>query len=179
MLHAQELTRHSRPTFIVGVSFHAVSTPFHKPWNNFRNLGFKVGAEVPWSSEDNLRQSIELGYYVNRLNGRSVYVHSDLVYRPKMMDDVRADLRIGPGLGFIVAPGETYVQKNGLWTRSRGGKWFPQVHAGVGVTYNDVKVKTVEASPFLQYEVMAVVGYNRGIPVLPNSFIHVGSKMKF
>jgi hypothetical protein len=176
---AQESVSNSRPTFVVCISFHAVSTPLHKPQNNFRNLGFKFGIEIPWNNKDNLRQSVELGYYFNRLNGRSIYAHSDFVYRPIIRGNVRADFRIGPGLGFLLAPRKTLIQKDGLWTSAQGGKWFPQVHGAVGISYNDVELESVRISPFVQYEVMAIAGYNRGIPVLPNSFIHIGSKAKF
>ena len=125
---AQESLSSSGTAFLVGISFHAVSTPLHKPGNNFRNLGFKVGVEIPWNSKDNLRQAVEIGYYFNRMNGRSIYLHSDFVYRPIIWENIRADFRIGPGVGFVLAPGRTFVQKGGLWTSARGGKWFPQVH---------------------------------------------------
>lgn len=176
---SQDANANSQPSFVVGISFHAVSTPFHKPGNNFRNLGFKIGAEIPWNSKDNLRQAVEVGYYFNKLNGRSIYVHSDFVYRPKITHEVRAEFRIGPGVGLILAPGKSYIQREGVWSVARGGKWFPQVHGAVGISYNDLRLQSSEVSPYVQYEVMAIVGYNRGIPVLPNSFIHMGTKMKF
>lgn len=179
--HAQEKspTGFAGASFLVGVSFHAVSTPLHKPGNNFRNLGFKVGAEMPWNQRDNLRQSVELGYYFNRFNGRSVYIHSDFVYRPRIAEDLRADLRLGPGLGYIVHPGDSWTQKNGEWIASHGGKFFPQIHGAFGLSYNNISIKHFDASPFVQYEVMAITGYNRGISIMPNSLIHFGSRFKF
>lgn len=169
----------SAASFLVGISFHAISTPLHKPGNNFRNLGFKVGAELPWNAKDNLRQSLEVGYYFNRFNGRSVYVHSDFVYRPRIAKDLRADLRLGPGLGYVLHPVESWKQKNGEWVADRSGKLFPQVHGAFGLSYNNIRLSDLAASPFVQYEVMAITGYNRGISIMPNSFIHVGSRFKF
>lgn len=166
-------------SFLVGISFHALSTPLHKPGNNFRNFGLKIGMELPLNSSDNLRQSIELGYYFNRLNGRSIYVHSDFIFRPRIVNDLRAELRLGPGLGYIWHPRVSLTQQNGEWVTGHSGKLFPQVHAAFGLSYDNIHIHSLEVSPFIQYEVMAVVGYNRGIPVLPNSFIHVGSRFKF
>lgn len=178
---AQEKTAtgFSGASFLVGISFHAVSTPLHKPGNNFRNLGFKVGAELPWNQKDNLRQSVELGYYFNRFNGRSIYAHSDFVYRPRIAKDLRADFRLGPGLGYVLHPGDTWKQKDGEWVTDRSGKLFVQVHGAFGLSYNNIRIKDVDASPFVQYEVMAITGYNRGITILPTSIIHLGSRFKF
>ncbi len=169
----------SGASFLIGISFHAVSTPLHKPGNNFRNLGFKVGAELPWNSKDNLRQSLEFGYYFNRFNGRSVYFHSDFVYRPKIAKDLRADFRLGTGLGYILHPTQSYTQKNGEWVKDGKGKLFVQVHGAFGLSYNNIRGSSFNASPFLQYEVMAITGYSRGITVMPTSFIHIGSRFKF
>lgn len=166
-------------SFLVGVSFHAISTPFHKMGNNFRNLGFKVGAELPWNQRDNLRQSIEVGYYFNRFNGRSLYAHSDLVYRPRLVKDLRAEIRLGPGVGYVWHPVPAWTQKNGEWVSSHGGKFLPQIHGALGLCYDPINIKSWQASPFIQYELMALVGYNRGIPAMPNSFIHMGSRFKF
>jgi hypothetical protein len=163
-------------SFLIGISFHAVSTPLHKPGNNFRNLGFKVGAEVPWNQRDNLRQSVELGYYANRFNGKSWYAHSDFVYRPRLAKDLRADLRLGPGIGYVFHPVATWKQVDGEWVPSRGGKWFAQFHGAFGLSYNNIQLDQWRVSPFLQYEVMAIAGYNRSIPAFPNSFIHMGSR---
>ncbi len=169
----------SAASFLIGISFHAISTPLHKPANNFRNLGLKVGAEIPWNAKDNLRQSLELGYYFNRFNGKSLYLHSDFVYRPRIAKDLRADLRLGPGLGYVWHPVESWKQSNGEWEVDRSGKLFPQVHGAFGLSYNNIRLSDWAASPFVQYEVMAITGYNRGISVMPNSFIHVGSRFKF
>ena len=178
VLRAQEksATGFRATSFLVGISFHAVSTPLHKPANNFRNLGFKMGAEIPWNQRDNLRQSFELGYYANRFNGKSWYAHSDFVYRPRLAKDLRADLRLGPGISYLFHPVDTWKQTNGEWVSTRGGKWFAQLHGAFGVSYNNIQLSQVAVSPFLQYEVMAIAGYNRSIPAFPNSFIHMGSR---
>jgi hypothetical protein len=172
-------TGFSGASFLVGISFHAVSIPLNKPGNNFRNLGLKVGAELPWNKRDNLRQSVELGYYFNRFNGRSLYLHSDFVYRPRIAKDLRADLRLGPGISYIWHPVPAWSHQNGEWVSHYSGKFFGQVHGAFGLSYNNVRIKSFDASPFIQYEVMAIAGYNRGIAIFPNSFIHMGSRFKF
>jgi hypothetical protein len=181
LVKAQEksATGFNGASFLVGISFHAISTPLHKPGNNFRNLGFKIGAELPWNQRDNLRQSVELGYYFNKFNGRSVYLHSDFVYRPRIAKDLRADFRLGPGLAYLWHAVPAWEQKDGVWTSSHAGKFFAQVHGAFGLSYNNINVKSLQASPFIQYEVMSITGYNRGISVMPNSFIHLGSRFKF
>lgn len=176
---SQEPAPLREPAFMVGISFHAVSTPMSKPGNNFRNLGFKMGMELPWNDKDNLRQSVELGYYFNKFNGRSVYVHTDLVYRPKIAEGLHADIHLGPGLGYLLHPSQGMKIENGTWTKTTSARLFGQVHTSLGLSYDDIRISLTKASPFVQYELIGIVGYNTGIPVFPNSFIHFGSKFKF
>lgn len=176
---AQETNSTLGSTFIVGISFHAVSTPFHKPGNNFRNIGFKIGSEVPWNNSGSVRQAFEMGFYFNRFNGKSLYFHSDFAYRPKIAEGLRADIRLGPGIGFVLRPSVGYKIKDGEWSSIRSGKWFPQIHTAIGLSYDKPSENGWRAIPFAQYEIMGIVNYNTGIPVLPNSIIHIGSQFKF
>ncbi|MGE0770454.1 MAG: hypothetical protein AB7K37_01995 [Cyclobacteriaceae bacterium] len=176
---AQDMTGTNEPVFTVGVSFHAVSTPLSKPGNNFRNFGFKLGIELPWNKRGNLRQSVEAGYYFNRFNGRSLYVHSDFAYRPGIAEGLRVNIHLGPGLAYLLRPSQGMKIENGKWMATTSPRFFPQVHASISLSYDDLRVSNPLASPFVQYELMGIIGYNTGIPVFPNSFIHVGSKFKF
>jgi hypothetical protein len=170
-----------RLPLVVTLNFNAISTPFHKMKNNFKNVGVRVGTEVGWNSSGNLYQSFNVGYYRNRLNGDGLYINSEFIYRPVVYNHLRMEFKIGPGLADIFLPSQPYQPDgHGNWKKaSNPGKPAFQIHTGIGICYEDFMVNHTRVSSFLQYEMVGVVNYNQSVPVLPTSYIHAGSRIRF
>ncbi|PSR52254.1 hypothetical protein AHMF7605_01310 [Adhaeribacter arboris] len=182
---AQETTsfnqRSKKLPLIISFNFNSLATPFHKLGNNFRNGGVRIGTELPYNRKGNLFQTINIGYYRNRLNGDGIYLNSELGYRPNVFKGFGPEFRLGPGFANIYLPTKPLEPDGkGNWQRAiNKGKTAFQVHGSVGIQYQSRKLDHIQCSPFLQYEVVGVAGYNKSIPVLPTTFIHLGSRFKF
>ena len=165
---------------IVSISFHAVSTPFKKIQNNFKNVGIRVGTEFQLNGKGNLLQSLQLGYYRNRFTGNGLYLNSEFIYRPSISGDAQLDFRVGPGITrtFNAMPGLRQTD-DGRWLSERSSKTLLQLSSSAGIAYDYNRPGSFQISPLIQYEIGALLGYAPDFPVLPFSFIHMGSKFKF
>jgi hypothetical protein len=165
---------------IVSISFHAVSTPFKKIQNNFKNVGIRIGTEFQLNGKGNLLQSLQLGYYRNRFTGNGLYVNSEFIYRPSITGNTQLDFRVGPGImrTFNAMPG-LKQGNDGRWFSERSSKTLLQLSGSAGIDYDYTRAGSLKISPTIQYEVGALLGYAPDFPVLPFSFIHMGSKFKF
>ena len=165
----------------VSLNFNAISTPFKKLTNNFRNVGIKIGTEVSWNKRGNLLQSLNIGYYRNKLNGDGIYVNSEFIYRPELYKGMRVEFKLGPGISEVFLPTVPWVSDGkGNWKKAANTTPLTfQLHASTGLYYQEFKIQDVKISPFVQYEMVGVLNYGNSIPVLPTSFIHVGSRVKF
>jgi hypothetical protein len=165
---------------IVSISFYAVSTPFKRIQNNFKNVGIRIGTEFQLNGKGNLLQSLQLGYYRNRFTGNGLYLNSEFIYRPSIRDNTQLDFRVGPGImrTFNAMPG-LKQGKDGQWFSERSSKTLLQLSGSAGIGHDYTPAGALQISPTIQYEVGALLGYAPDFPVLPFSFIHMGSKFKF
>ncbi|QNF35504.1 hypothetical protein HUW51_23370 [Adhaeribacter swui] len=173
--------RSNKFPLVVSVNFNAVSTPFHKPGNNLKNLGLRVGTELPYNKKGNLFQTVNVGYYRNRLNGDGIYLNSEFGYRPNLYKGFGPEFKLGPGFANIYLPTKPLeTDGKGNWKQATNtGKTAFQVHGSLGLQYHNLTRSQVDVSPFVQYEIVGVAGYNKTIPLLPTSFIHAGCRLKF
>jgi hypothetical protein len=166
---------------VISLNFNAISTPFHKLQNNFRNIGIRIGTEIALNRKQNLLQSLNFCYYRNRQNGDGIFINSEFTFRPEIFKGANIEFKIGPGVAQLFFPSPTLVPDgSGGWKKQgMSSKTTFQVHTGFGVGYSGFKLGTTEVSPFLNYEIVGLAGYNRTIPVLPTSFIQTGTRLKF
>ena len=167
--------------FIVSVNFQTIATPFHNIKNNFRNPGIKIGTEMTYNKKRSILQSFNIGYYRNRLNGDGLYINSEFIYRPKIVKPIRLEIKLGPGLADTFLPTQPYEPDgNGNWYKATNyGKLALQVHGGLGIWYQSIAVNKMKISPFLQYEIVGIIAYNKSIPVLPTTMINIGCRIIF
>lgn len=166
---------------IASVNFQTIATPFQDFENNFRNIGIKLGTEVPYNRARNLLQSFNIGYYRNRLNGDGLYINSEFVYRPKIFNPISLEIKLGPGLANVFLPTQPYEPDGeGNWRKvPNHGKLALQVHGSLGIWYQAIDLNKIRLSPFIQYEIVGIVGYNRSIPALPTTLINAGFRINF
>jgi hypothetical protein len=166
---------------IVSANFQTIATPFHNLKNNFRNLGIKIGTEISYNKKRNILQSFNIGYYRNRLNGDGLYINSEFIYRPKIYKPIRMEIKLGPGLADVFLPTQPYEPDgNGNWRKATNyGKLALQVHGSIGIWYQSIAINKIRISPFLQYEIVGIIGYNKSIPVLPTTMINIGCRINF
>jgi hypothetical protein len=166
---------------IVSVNFQTIATPFHNLNNNFRNCGIKIGTEIAYNKNGNLLQSFNIGYYRNRLNGDGLYVNSEFIYRPKIYKPIHIEIKLGPGVADVFLPTQPYEPDgNGNWHKaSNYGKLALQVHGSLGIWYQSIAINKIRLSPFIQYEIVGIISYNKSIPVLPTTAINIGCRINF
>ena len=167
--------------FIASVNFQTIATPFHNIKNNSRNLGIKIGTEMTYNKKRDILQSFNIGYYRNRLNGDGLYINSEFIYRPKIVKPVHMEIKLGPGLADVFLPTQPYEPDgNGNWSKATNfGKLAVQVHGGLGIWYQSIATNKIKISPFLQYEIVGIIAYNKSIPVLPTTLINIGCRINF
>jgi len=164
---------------VTSINFQAIATPFHNLENNLRNPGLRIGSEFHLSKKRNTFQTINLGFYNNKYNGGAVYASSEFMYRPKIYRTLQLELKFGLGIIDVFLPTQPYVMNQGKWEKAKdNGNWNITVNTGFGFVYKPKKSSTRNLSPFIQYDIMGIVGYNKSIPVLPTTFLNMGCRFE-
>lgn len=160
----------------VAIQLHTVAMPLNDVRTTWSNAGLGLGTEYVYNRRGNLIQLFQAGYYHNRYAGDGLFAHTQFGYRP----------HIGPfvgefkgGLGWLYAfnAQPTQVWRNGEWqTTARSGKSMAMVPVGVSLGYENCR-RRVSLVPFVGYQFMMAVGYNPGVPVVPNQLFQLGSRI--
>ena len=164
---------------IVSVQFHSLSLPFRDLKSNFSNVGIGVGTEMSHSGEQNWVQQFLAAWYRNKSVGNGLLFSTQTAWRPTITGDFYTELKAGIGYYYAFRPVESYKPENGNWVlvghKGKGMLVFP---VGIGAGYSFYQTST-SFSPFVNYQLLILKGYNKSIPLVPETVIQAGTRIHF
>jgi len=162
---------------IVSIQMHSLALPFHDLKTNFGNLGIGVGTEISYNGKQNWVQQINLVWYHNRETGNGIMLYTQPAWRPTLGANIYAEIKLGAGYLLSQRPVESFKQVNGDWISvGHRGKGMLVIPAGISFGYNKYSSKTY-LSPFISYQVLFLSGYNKSIPLVPETLLQIGSRI--
>jgi len=163
---------------IVSLQFQNLASPFHDLKGNFSNVGLLVGTEVSYNGKQNWTQQFRAGFYFNRNAGNGLMLFTQTVYRPTIFTYFYPEIKAGIGWQRIYHPVTAYEFENGDWEKTPGGKSQFIVPLGISAGYSKHKEGTY-LSPFISYQLIPAVGYDKVIPLNFYSLFEVGTRIHF
>jgi hypothetical protein len=101
------------------------------------------------------------------------------VWRPTIADHFYTEIKAGGGYNYCYRPVGSYRPENGNWVSvGNKGKGMFTLLGGVSAGYNNYS-STTYVSPFASYQLMVLKGYNKSIPIVPETVLQVGSRIHF
>lgn len=161
---------------IVSLQFHSLSMPFKNIGSNFSNIGIGLGTEVSLNGKHNWVQQMTIVWYNNKAVGNGIFVYTQNAWRPTIESDAYAELKAGVGYLYSFRPAKSFKQSaNNTWQPvGRKGRGMFSIPIGASVGYN-YQTTYAYYSPFISYQFVIVSGYNRSIPIVPQTLIQIGS----
>lgn len=162
---------------LITVQFHALTLPFHDLKTNFSNIGIGIGTEVSLNGADNWAQQFSIGWVRNRQVGNRVMFYTQPLWRPTLASNMYTEIKLGIGYTIAKRPAESYKLVDGDWISvGRKGKSLLTIPAGISIGYRDFSSNTY-LSPFTTYQFFILKGYNRTIPLMPETLIQTGIRI--
>ena len=163
---------------IVTLQFHALTLPFHDFKTNFSNVGIGIGTEVSLNGKDNWAQQFSLIWIRNKQVGNGILLYTQSLWRPVLSSNTFTELKLGAGYLFAKRPVDSYKQIDGEWiSAGKKGKGMFTIPAGISFGYSDNSANTY-LSPFASYQVLLLKGYNQSIPIVPETLIQTGLRIR-
>ncbi len=164
---------------VLTVQFHSLSLPFKDLKSNFSNIGIGIGTEVNLNKKDTWVQQVSAVWYRNKAVGNGLLLYTQTSWRPTLFSNAFAEVKAGVGYLYAFRPVESYKQVNGAWeTVGRKGKGMLALPLGISVGYHAPSSGKYLFSPFASYQFLILNGYNKSIPVVPETLFQVGSRIQ-
>lgn len=164
---------------VVTLQFHSLALPFRDVKTNFSNMGIGLGTEVSLNGKHNWAQQFSLVWYRNRAAGNGLLFYTQSAWRPTLASNVYTEIKAGAGYLYAFRPVASYRQANGDWMPvGRRGKGLLALPAGISLGYNDYSPGAY-FSPFASYQFLLAKGYNKSIPLVPETLVQMGSRIHF
>ena len=161
---------------VLTLQFHSLSMPFRDLRSNFSNIGFGLGTEVSLNGKQSWVQQISASWHNNKAVGNGILLYTQNTWRPTIVSTMYAEVKAGFGYLYSFRPVESFKQINGAWESvGHKGKSMFTLPVGITVGYTPHSVGTY-FSPFVSYQFLIVSGYNKSIPVVPETLFQVGSR---
>jgi hypothetical protein len=180
-LTGQEKTSRAYRNFpvIITINFHSLALPFRDFKSNFSNVGFGIGTEVSFNGEQDWVQQFSIHWIRNKNGGNGLLFSTQTVWRPTIADDFYTEIKAGVGYNYCYRPVGSYRPENGNWVSvGNKGKGMLALLGGISAGYNNYS-STTYVSPFMSYQLMVLKGYNKSIPVVPETLLQAGSRIHF
>jgi hypothetical protein len=178
---AQEMGSHSYRNFplIISIQFHALSLPLKDLKANFSNPGIGVGTEFSYSGNQNWVQQVNVIWYRNRYAGSGILLITQAVWRPSLGGNSFAEVKAGIGYSYSFRPVESYYQENEVWKKARHkGKSMFVIPVGLSAGFDHYSGGNL-VSPFVSYQFLLLSGYNKSIPLVPETLLQAGTSVHF
>jgi hypothetical protein len=134
---------------------------------------------VSYNQKQNWVQQFNLVWYRNKNIGNGLFLYSQGVWRPSISNNFYTELKVGAGYMLASRPTQSFKQQNGEWiSAGKKGKGLFAIPTGVSLGYTDPSEKTY-VSPFASYQFILLKGYNKSIPLVPETLIQFGSRVHF
>jgi len=164
---------------IVTIQFHSLALPFKDLKSNFSNVGLGIGTEVSFNGKQDWVQQLSIALNRNQNIGNGLLFSTQTVWRPTIADHFYAEIKAGAGYNYCYRPVESYRPRNGNWVSvGNKGKGIFTLLGGVSAGYNNYS-PTTYMSPFVSYQFMVLKGYNKSMPIVPETLLQVGSRIHF
>jgi hypothetical protein len=164
---------------VISLQFHALSLPFRDLKSNLGNVGVVLGTEVSHNGGHDWAQQFSVLWIRNRAVGNGILIHTQTAWRPTIGAGVYTEVKAGAGYLYAFRPTESYRPVNGTWVGvGHKGKGMLAVPVGVSIGYNKYSSETY-VSPFVSYQFVVLSGYNKSIPIVPETLLQVGSRIHF
>jgi hypothetical protein len=162
---------------VITLQFHAFALPFRDMKSNFSNPGIGVGTEVSFGGNPNAVQQINATWYHNKAMGNGLLLYTQTVWRPEFTSTTYAEVKGGVGYLYSFRPSESFQSVDGVW-KSVGhkGKGMLTIPVGVSLGYNSRSADSY-ISNFATYQFLLVKGYNKSIPLVPETLLQIGSRI--
>lgn len=164
-----------RLALTAGVQFHSLGLPFKQVGENFKNLGLSVGTRFRWGNNGAWVQDLQLNWLANRKVGNSWNLYTQAAWQPKIFGALRFGPQLGLGYSWLEHPITSFEQENGNWVaRGRSGKGVLSIPLGLSLRMAN---SSSAIQPFVSYQMLIYSGYNRSMPILPNTMLQIGSQI--
>lgn len=165
---------------VITLQFHSLSLPFRDFKSNFSNIGLGIGTEVGFNQKHTWVQQVSAVWYRNKAVGNGLLFYTQTAWRPGLGSGVFTEIKTGVGYLYAFRPVAALKQVNGSWeTVGRKGKGLLAVPTGVSLGYQGSSATAFLFSPFVSYQFLILKGYNKSIPIVPETLFQVGSRMQF
>ncbi len=163
----------------VSLQFHAFSMPFKNLKTNFQNIGIGIGTEVSHNSKHDWVQEFTLIWIRNKKIGNGLFFITQAAWRPYLGNPVFGEVKAGLGYHYAFRPSDSFKMQEGKWiSTGKKGKGMLAIPVGIGLGIHDYSSKTY-TSPFVNYQFMLIKGFNTTVPIVPETFIQVGTRTHF
>jgi hypothetical protein len=162
---------------IVTIQFHCLTLPFRDIKTNFANIGFGLGTEVSLNGKPNWAQQLQVMWFRNKAAGNGLFFYTQTAWRPTLASYVYSELKAGAGYMLAFRPVESYKSVNGKWESvGHTGKGMLVLPVGASLGYHKNSPET-NVSPFVGYQFLLLTGYNKSVPLVPQTLIQMGSRI--
>lgn len=164
----------------VSVFAHSVSLPTFRGFLKNPNVGLRVGTELYYRNRpgSQLLQTLNVGFYHHRSLQTGLFIGTETGYR-KFFGPLYAEGFVGVGALGLSHQLRSYEPIGTGEFRSASRfmlRAMPSLSAGLGYRFGLHTPTPV--SVFTRYELFAETPFsNRGVPLLPHSAIHIGTRV--
>jgi hypothetical protein len=161
---------------VISLQCHALALPFRDMKANFSNLGIGIGTEISLNGKHNWTQQVTGIWFRNRAIGNGLGFYTQTAWRPEIASGFYTEAKGGIGYLYAFRPVESFRHEHGKWVSvGHRGKGLLTLPVGISFGYN-TQVSGVNVSPFVSYQFMLVTGYNKSVPLIPETLIQAGSR---
>jgi hypothetical protein len=161
------------------LQFQSFSLPFKNLGTNFKNMGIGIGTEFSHNGDHDWIQEFSLFWIRNKAMGNGLYLLTQTAWRPYLGNPVFGEFKAGIGYKLAFRPSESFIQKDGEWiSAGKKGKGMLAIPIGIGLGVHNY-LEGVYTSPFVNYQAIFLKGYNKDIPLVPETILQVGTRTHF
>lgn len=161
------------------IQFHSFSLPFKNLGSNFKNIGIGIGTEVSHNGGHDWIQEFSFFWIRNKAMGNGIYIMTQTAWRPYLGNPYFGELKAGIGYKKAFRPTESFIQKDGEWiSAGKKGKGMLAIPFGIGFGVHDFSENDY-TSPFINYQAIFLKGYNKDIPIVPETIFQIGTRTHF
>lgn len=163
----------------LSIQFHAFSMPFKNFKTNFQNIGIGLGTEVSHSSKHNWVQEFSLIWVRNKTIGNGLFFLTQAAWRPYLSNPVFGEFKAGIGYHLAFRPRDSFKMVDGKWESvGKKGKGMLAIPLGIGLGMHHYS-ENIYTSPFINYQFMLLKGFNKTVPIIPETLIQLGTRTHF
>ncbi|QMU28132.1 hypothetical protein [Adhaeribacter radiodurans] len=170
----------SRVAYSLHLDWQGFSVPLAKPKTYGQNRGLSFGLTYNWNKPGSLQQTVKIGNFFNKYHGSSWHASTVTHFNPIHSKNIRTGFYAG--FGYMITgsnQGGWQQQPSGEWTPSANNKGLLFIPVGLQVQLKAFENNQFVWSPTIAYQANALFNYTPKTLVLPQSFISVGSQLKF